>query len=174
MKNYYESDYALNKNAKGIVYRFADQTDEVTLADYLLDNPGSTEADFNKWKALSDADYLQQAQDEYRQTYKNVSIHGLDETEVCAVPSPEDEYIEEYIDQPERDAKERRRRELGLQAFDALTEVQRRRCVMYYVDGLTVREIANIEGVAFQVIDRSILSAAKKIKIFLAKAVKMG
>ena len=29
--------------------------------------------------------YLEQDRDEYRQTYKNVSLHGLDETEICSI-----------------------------------------------------------------------------------------
>ncbi|MDE7352968.1 MAG: hypothetical protein K2O06_07940 [Acetatifactor sp.] len=35
MKNYKESDYALNKYSQGIIYKFVDGVVEVTLADYL-------------------------------------------------------------------------------------------------------------------------------------------
>ncbi len=42
MKNYRKSDYALNKFSEGIVYQFSDGTVEISLADYLRDNPGKT------------------------------------------------------------------------------------------------------------------------------------
>ena len=43
MKNYKDSDYALNKYSQGIVYKFADGIVEITLEDYLRDNPDKTE-----------------------------------------------------------------------------------------------------------------------------------
>ena len=46
MKNYRESDYALNKFSKGIVYKFADETVELTMEDFLRETPGATEEDF--------------------------------------------------------------------------------------------------------------------------------
>jgi hypothetical protein len=46
MKNFENNDYALNKHSEGIVYRFADETTEVTLEDYLVENPDKTSADF--------------------------------------------------------------------------------------------------------------------------------
>ena len=44
MKNYKESDYALNKYSQGIVYKFADGIVEITLEDYLRDNPDRKES----------------------------------------------------------------------------------------------------------------------------------
>ena len=169
MKNYTDSDYALNKvNKDAIVYKFADGIVEVTLADYLADNPDKTEADFRALKRWSDANLLKQDRKNYRQTYKNVSLHGLDETEACAVPSPEDELIE----QPEREAKKEHRRDLGLRAFETLTEVQRRRYQMYHVDGMTEEQIAKIEGATHQAVSQSLIWAEKKINKFLAKVKK--
>ena len=46
LKNYRDSDNALNKYSQGIVYKFADGIVEVTLEDYLHDNPDKTEAGF--------------------------------------------------------------------------------------------------------------------------------
>jgi DNA-directed RNA polymerase specialized sigma subunit len=170
MKNYQNSDYAVNKKAKGIVYRFADQTIEVGLEDYLRENPNKTEADFAKLKALSDSDYYEQDRDDYRQTWKDVPLSGLDETELCSTPSAEIE----IIGRDEQAAKQRKRQELALAAIGKLTDVQRRRYLMYHSQGMTVREIAAEEGVAFQVVGRSILGATKKIKKFLASTQKMG
>ena len=53
MNNYRKSDYAVNKFSEGIVYRFNSETIEVTLEDYLKENPGKTEQDFQKLKAIS-------------------------------------------------------------------------------------------------------------------------
>jgi len=60
MKNYKNSDYALNKFSEGIVYKFADLIVEVTLEDYLVENPGKTAEDFIELKSLSDEIYHQQ------------------------------------------------------------------------------------------------------------------
>ena len=57
MKKYYESDYALNKYSPNIVYKFADGIHEVTLEQYLKNNPTKTEEHFNELKAISDEDY---------------------------------------------------------------------------------------------------------------------
>ena len=78
MKNYQSTDYAVNKNADGIVYRFAYQTIEVTLDDYLRENPGKTAADFAELKALSDADYYETDRSDCRQTWKNTFLSQPD------------------------------------------------------------------------------------------------
>jgi len=166
MKNYTDSDYALNKTNKSvIVYKFADGIVEVTLADYLAENPDKTKADFDKLKTLSDTDYLEQDRKDYRHTYKNVSLYGLDETNICAAPPPEDGLNE----QPEQAAIKKQRRDLGLQAFNKLTKIQQRRYLLYHVKGLTIREIAEIEGAHFTVIHESLQAADKKIKKVLSK-----
>lgn len=74
MKNYRKSDYALNKFSEGIVYQFSDGTLEISMADYLRDNPDKTEADFLALKALSDEIYLEQVRLETAQGNKTVSM----------------------------------------------------------------------------------------------------
>ena len=68
MKNYVQSDYALNKSAKGIIYRFADRIVEITQDDYLHENPDKTPANFAELKALSVADYYDTDRSDYRLT----------------------------------------------------------------------------------------------------------
>lgn len=47
MKNYKDSDYALNKYSEGIVYQYADgRKQTIWLEDYLAANPGKTAEDF--------------------------------------------------------------------------------------------------------------------------------
>ena len=163
MKNYRDSDYAANKYAEGIVYRFADQTVEITLDDYLRENPGKTEADFAELKALSDGIYEEQGRDENRQTYKNTAIHGLEETNAFAIPSPEDV----LISRTEQAEKEKRRKQTAKTAWDSLTEVQRRRYYLHTVKDLSSWKIAEIEEVKHQSILESLAAAEKKIKKYL-------
>lgn len=80
MKNYKDSDYALNKFSDGIVYRFADRIVEITLENYLAENPGKTAEDFLELKAPSDEIYHQQIIDENRTSRLAVSMNGLEET----------------------------------------------------------------------------------------------
>ena len=77
MKNYRKSDYALNKFSEGIVYQFSDRTLEISLEDFMRDNPGKTEADFMALKAVSDEIYLEQARLETAQGNKTVSYTHL-------------------------------------------------------------------------------------------------
>jgi hypothetical protein len=165
MKNFTDSDYAVNKNAAGIVYRFADQTVEITLEDYLRENPDMTEADFAELKALSDSDYYDRDRSGYRQTWKDVSFEGLEETDLLTAPSPEDD----YFDRLERTAEAERKTTLAKRAMGKLTETQRRRYVMRHVHGMTLREIAGSEGAHFTSVEESILAAERKIKIILKK-----
>ena len=167
MKNYRDSDYAVNKNADGIVYRFANQTIEITLADYLRENPDKAPADFAELKALSDADYYDTDRSDYRQTWKNTSFENLDDDEsaVLAVQSVEDEVIEHR----EREALLAQRQSLSALALDKLTDKQRRRYVMYHIHGKSYREIAEIENAHFTSVEESILAAEKKIQKFILK-----
>ncbi|MDD4493454.1 MAG: RNA polymerase subunit sigma-24 [Eubacteriales bacterium] len=164
MKNYQDSDYAANKYASGIVYRFANQTVEVTLAEYLRENPDKRDADFAELKALSDRLFYEQDRSEGRQRKKMVSFHALEETELAAVPSPEDTMIAEQ-DEAE---KQTRRREIADCALAALTDVQRRRYLLHVVDGLSTWQIAEMEGVAQRSVMDCLEAAEKKIKKVLA------
>ena len=50
MSNYQKSIYILNKFSQNIVYRFGDKVKEVTLDDFLRDNPSFTKEDFDSYK----------------------------------------------------------------------------------------------------------------------------
>lgn len=50
MKNYKDTDYAINKYSDSIVYKFANKTLEINLKDYLKENPNKTEEDFKPLK----------------------------------------------------------------------------------------------------------------------------
>ena len=73
MWNYRKNDYAANKYSPNIVYRFNDEIIEISLEDYLEENPDRTEQDFLKLKALSDEIYYEQDRAENTQT--NLPTH---------------------------------------------------------------------------------------------------
>jgi RNA polymerase sigma factor (sigma-70 family) len=169
LKNYKDSDYALNKYSEGIVYRFADGIVEITLADYLAENPGKTEADFRALKELSDADYFERDRLENAQTKKNSPLNELDDTALCEAPSPED-YLIGVIDSQEKSKRRQERLAVANRALNKLTEIQRRRYLMYHVDDMTTREIAESEGTHFTTVHESLQAAEKKIKKVLASS----
>ena len=169
MQNYTNSDYALNKYSKGIVYRFADGIAEISLADYLAENPGKTKADFLALKELSDSIYLDQVQDENAQTKKNTVFDEMDESMLRTAPSPEDLFIGE-MDAQEAAEHRQRKLEMANRALEILTDVQRRRYLLYKIEGMTTREIAALEDVKHQSVVECLAGVDKKIKKFLSKA----
>lgn len=162
MKNYKDSDYAANKYSPNIVYRFGNETVEITPEKFLADNPNMNEDDFLRFKALSDAIYLEQVQTEHFSNRKNVSLTVLEETEACATRP-----IDEYIEKQEEKAVLR-----AVQRFldsDILTETQKRRFIEFYIQGLSERQIAIKENTSNVAIFKSINQSLKKIENFLRK-----
>jgi DNA-directed RNA polymerase specialized sigma24 family protein len=171
VKNYTDSDYALNKFSAGIVYSFADGSKfTYTLADYLAENPGKTEEDFRALKKISDGIYLDQVTDENAQTKKNVPLDELSGSMKYA-PSPEDLHIG-GIEAREESERHVRRTELSRRALALLTDTQRRRYLLHRVDGKTTREIAAAEGLAQRTVMDSLELAQKKINNFLTQTQK--
>lgn len=158
MKNYRNSDYAVNKFSKGIVYHFTNQTVEITLADYLAENPDKTEQDFIALKKLSDSLYHQQVKNENNQTRKNVTLHGEEYRHDLATLSLETEYFESIDEQRGLEAIRK------LLDSGCLTSIQERRFRLYFFEGLTLRQIAKMQGVSHTCVHASIHCAVKKLK----------
>lgn len=159
LKNYKESDYALNKYSQGIVYKFADSIVEVTLEDYLRDNPDRTEADFAKLKAWSDTVYYEQALQEQRTCRRNISIDQVPEIELAIVP----ELGQNLMKEPD-DGANALKAAYQLLHSGMLTKVQQRRFVLYYFQGLSTRQIAKLEAVHQRAVWDSLMWAEKKLK----------
>lgn len=158
MKNYTDSDYALNKFSEGIVYKFADRIVEVTLEDYLSENPDRTEQDFRELKELSDAIYLDQVRAENSQTRKNIPIHGMEETRDLGGIPIDEQYIE-MLDKQYATEAIALLLESGL-----LTDVQERRFRLLIFGGLSKRKIALMEGVHKKSVDECIAAVLDKLK----------
>lgn len=164
MKNYKESDYALNKYSEGIVYKFADRVRlEITLEDYLAENPGRTAEDFMELKALSDEIYHEQVMQENRTSRLNVSINGLEETEALATAPLDAELINKS------DSKKALVAAKMLLDSGELTEIQRKRFVRHFFQGLSIRQIAAVDEVDYRAVWDSLHLASKKLKKFFVE-----
>lgn len=163
LKNYKESDYALNKYSQGIIYKFADGVVEVTLEDYLRDNPEKTEADFAELKAWSDGIYHEQAVQEQRTCRRNVSLDQVSEAEFAVVPK-----FDQHLIAEQDDGEKVLKAAYKLLHSGMLTKVQQRRFVLHYFKGLSTRQIAMLEGVRQQTVWESLMWAGKKLRKFFA------
>lgn len=163
MRNYKKSNYAINKVRKGIVYRNADGSIlEVTFEKIAAENPEFTIEDFEKLKKLSDELYHDEEKADNLQAHYVKSL--FDENNVIDtyyVPSCEDEVIKQdditYL--AARIEK----------ALSSLTQTQRRRVILAYIQGLSACEIARIEGIRQQSVSESLNAAKKKVQAFFKK-----
>ncbi len=162
VQNYRKSDYAINKNSPNIVYRFHNEIIEITLEDYLKENPSKTEHDFAELKALSDQIYYEQDRAESAQTRKDVSIHGLEETVHCATRSLDEEWEERIMDIQNRKYAWKALEQLFTEGV--LTEVQKRRFQLHVFQGLSTRQIGRMEGTSHQAVAKSLNLAIAKLK----------
>ena len=159
-RNYRQSDYAKNKYSSNIVYAGSDETIEITLEQFLEENPGMTEEDFNFWKNWSDEDYYITDRKDTNEAKHNVSIPSIEANELVSIPSAEEIAIEKLSRESER-VYTMKDAEIVLSKF---SDAQRRRFLLHEVHGLTTREIAVIEGVSQKAVFDSIEWAKKKLK----------
>lgn len=165
MKEYWKSDYALNKKSESIVYQFATGVVEITLEDYIRENPGKTAEDFLALKAISDELYAYQERAQHATTYLDVPLHCCK-----GLYSPSAEDVMERI----LTLRELEKLQAQLEQFlhsGLLTEIQRRRFTFYCIHGLSTRQIAVAEGVRQFAVWKSLVLCQKKFQKFLAKRV---
>ena len=167
MYDYRKSDYAINKYSPNIVYRFHNEIIEITLEDYLKENPGKTKDDFAELKALSDQIYYEQDRADSAQTRKDVSIHGLEETEHCATRALDEEWEERIVDIQNRKYAWKALEQLFTKG--ALSEVQKQRFRLHIFQGLSTRQIGRMEGVSHQAVAKSINLAITKLKKYFSE-----
>ena len=147
--------YALNKrDPDAIVYPTADgKTVRITREDF------SSEEEFLAFKAWSDENFHKEDNRDVTENRYRVSLDDLSEA-ALAVPA-----IDVVMDQKQQRAEQKRKAsDMVVQLKDKLTETQFRRLWKYEVEGLTIDEIGDQEGVDHQRISKSILAAKKKIK----------
>ena len=111
------------------------------MEGFLRDNPDKTEEDFAALKALSDEIYYQQDRQEQRTSRHDVSISGMEEMDIAAVPAIDVELIRKSEEEKALGAARR------LLDSGKLTPAQRRRFLLHFFQGFSTRHIARMEGV---------------------------
>ena len=164
--NYNKSDYAINKNSPNIVYCYHNEIIEITLDDYLKENPDKTIEDFVQLKRLSDQIYYEQDRAESAQTRKNVSICGFEDTIYCATQPLDEEWEERIIEVEERKFAWKALEQLF--TVGGITQVQKRRFILHTFHGWSTRKISQMEGISHQAVAKSINLALKKLRKFFA------
>lgn len=129
----------------------------------------ASEAEFRFWKEWSDNDYHLQAKGDNREHEHTVPINALSE-EVGAAHSPEDIIFNRYTCLMRGKAAASQVRMLQ----HIITEKQFRRLWMYSVEGMTQREISQIEKADQRRISKSIIAAKKKIIRFIIRVQNRG
>ncbi len=170
MSGHEKSIYVLNKFSKNIVYRFGDEIKEISLEDYLKENPTHTKENFLKIKKFSDEIFYEEDLAESRYRKKKRSIHMVKEEKLFIKENPLSELIKKEEDnQLEMDIKRLENAIELLLDGKKLTEIQKRRFILYFYHKKSLREIAALEGVNHNAIHRSIKFSMKKIKTFFQK-----
>ena len=149
------SIYSLNKNnPDAIVYPSATGKPVfITREDF------PSEEEFLAFKKWSDENFHEEEKLDHREANHILSVDDLSEA-ALAVPAA-DVLMER---QHERAEKRRLASDMVVKLKDKLTDTQFRRLWMYHVDGLTIDEIGEIEGISHQNVSKSILAAERKIK----------
>ena len=152
-----DSLYSINKkNPDAVVYKFANgEESRITRADF------ATEDEFLAFKAWSDEDLHIEDKREVLAGIRQVSIDDISE---AAISTPAVDVVMER--QHQRAEQRRKASEMVVQLKNKLTETQFRRLWMYHVDGMTIDEIGEIEGISHQNVSKSIIAAERKIKKF--------
>lgn len=163
MREYWTSDYAVNKDSKNIVYQFADGKVEITMEDYLKANPEKTEQDFIQLKKLSDELFYEQGLEDTRYGKRKQTLGLLENSERFATPAIDTMLIHNReLEEVEKAAKH-------LLESGKLTKTQRRRFILHFFQGYSTRKIAKIEAVTQQSVWESLSWSAKKLKIFYSE-----
>ncbi len=149
------SIYALNKKEPdAIVYPSATgKPIRVTREDF------GSEEEFLAFKAWSDENFRKEDNRDVVEEKHRLPIDTLSES-VLAVPAV-DVVMERQHDRAEQYKKAS---DTVVKLKDKLTETQFRRLWMYFVDGMTIDVIGEIEGISHQNVSKSINVALKKIK----------
>lgn len=163
-----KSDYALNKREKNaIVYISVTGPALLTRADF------ASEDEFMKWKHWSDSDYCDT--EKAGRAFHDNCIALDDQLDVIgAVLSIEDAM---FLPLEEAEAQAKRaqwRAALMEQIRSRLTETQFRRVWLYYVEKLSEREIAVLEGVGQQRISKSLIASKKVFEEIAAQLNRRG
>lgn len=166
MSNFNKSDYAANKYSDSIVYKSVTGAYELTEEQFLRENPSETPQTYRRWKIWSNHNYLKMLRKDIEERKHTVPWNELEDTLlVCAAISEDESFKEvERQNNPTPTIKE---------AYDilnsCLTEIQKRRFLLFILERKNEREIALLEGVNQSSVSRSLIAAQKRINRYVSK-----
>ena len=118
-----------------------------------------SEEEFLAFKKWSDENFHSEEKLDHRESNRTVSAENISDA-AFATPAIDVEMER----QQEKDDRRKMASDMVVKLKDKLTETQFRRLWMYYIDGMTVDEIGEKEGVSHQAASLSITTAIRKIK----------
>jgi len=161
-----KSEYALNKHDQdSIIYISVSGHIRLTRADF------SSEEEFLKWKAWSDADYHEREKSGRSFNDNRVDLNECLDV-IGTVQSAEDEFFSKLIEADLQAVKKALTEQRLAALRGILNAKQYRRIWMYCAEEKSVTEIAKLEGVTKASISLSLDGAMKKISKKFAKALK--
>lgn len=166
MSNFDKSDYAANKYSDSIVYKSVTGAYELTEEQFLRENPSETPQTYRRWKIWSNHNYLEMLRKDIEERKHTVPWNELEDTLlVCAAISEDEPFKEvERQNNPTPTIKEA----YGI-LNSCLTEIQKRRFLLFILERKNEREIALLEGVNQSSVSRSLIAAQKRINRYVSK-----
>ncbi len=171
MSPYRKDHHALNRSREGIVYRFVDAIVEIGLEELLANDTDSTAMAFEELKRASDQLYHEEKQSDWRNTHRHISFDQVSSQQLPTYPSAEEEYFAN-LEQAEEQMTRQTMVTLANEALRGLSRSQRRRFLLHTVQKVTVRRIAELEGVSHVAVLNSLRKARLKISRFLGEREK--
>lgn len=167
MKNYKNSSYAANKYSKDIVYNSeVSGSTAISLEDFLKSDPTLTESDFEFWKNWSDKDYLEEARDDNRHSWKCQNLSCIDKiidhSQELMEEIVENEMLEDVLHTALKSALE----DLYNDRF--FTRIMKDRFEMYFYKGMSTIEISIHQNVNSKSVAESVNSALNKLKRYFS------
>lgn len=161
MKKFNRTDYAFNKYAQGIVYQSVKGYYEISMEDFIREDPEKGEKIFLSIKSFSDEWYHEQDQMQTRITRKELSLEGLNEQTI------KDNQVRQDI---QIQVEEKLIKQCAWKALhnildkNLLTYKQKSRLKNLILGGFSIRQIAQIEGVSHVAILKSIHIAQQVLR----------
>lgn len=158
-----KSDYSLNKQDPEAIVCKSVTDIHIRLTRYDFSSP----EEFETWKRWSDEDYHEIERQDHIYHNHVLALDALADV-VLDVLSPE----EEITDRQDRMEREQVYQAIRNALETQLTPAQHRRLWLYYVEDLTIEEIAGRDHIRHQNVSKRIHAAKKILKNFLEKWVQ--
>ena len=156
---YNQRQYALNlKEKTAIVYEDVFGNKTLITAEMI------GEDEFAYWKPwMDDSLHIEECENHI---YYNHTI-SMEDPSLIGLSVPDQETA--LIEAEERQEREVLKQQIAIAFFTCLTDIQQARFWLYAVEGMTLCQIADIEGISHQKVHTSISKARKNILNFLEK-----